>query len=267
MKKMPMASNREITDCIESIAPLHYQEEWDNSGYQLGDPSEQCTGVMVCVDATEDIVSEAAAKGCNLIIAHHPLMFRGVKQILGRNRVERVIAHALRLGVTIYSCHTSIDNAPNGVSWSMANMLGAHPVKILSPSHDGVTGCGIVADLDSGMTAGQLVELAKASFGSPVARCSCPPPADMTIKRVAMCGGAGSDFIPQAIALGAQAYITSDTKLNFFLDHCDDIFIIDLGHYETEECTKELFCRAITEKFPNFAVYYPENETNPIHYL
>ena len=65
MKKMPMASNREITDCIESIAPLHYQEEWDNSGYQLGDPSEHCTGVMVCVDATEDIVSEAAAKGCN----------------------------------------------------------------------------------------------------------------------------------------------------------------------------------------------------------
>ena len=85
-------TNREITDTIEEFAPLSLQESWDNSGWQLGAPDATCSGVILCVDVTPDIIREAKEKGCNLIVSHHPLMFKGVKQITGRDRVERSIA-------------------------------------------------------------------------------------------------------------------------------------------------------------------------------
>ena len=80
-------TNREITDVIETVAPLSLQESWDNSGWQTGDPDAECSGVLLCVDVTPEIIDEAVDRGCNLIISHHPLIFKGVKQIIGRNRV------------------------------------------------------------------------------------------------------------------------------------------------------------------------------------
>lgn len=259
---------RQIIGAIEEIAPLRLQEEWDNSGFQAGHPDEECTGALVCVDVTVEVIREAVSRGCNLIVAHHPLLFRGIRQVLGRNRVERALEEALRSGVTVYSAHTSVDNAPGGVSWQMARMLGLSDCTVLSPLHSGSSdGCGIVGTLPRRLTAEALAALVKDTFSSPVARCSDPAKAAPEISRIALCGGAGSDFIPAAIAAGAQAYINSDTKLNFFLDHADDIFLIDIGHYESEKCTKHIFYRAISEKFPNFAVYYSDVEQNPIHYL
>ncbi len=259
---------RDITDTLEAFAPLCYQEEWDNSGYQVGHPDRECTGALLCVDATEEIIDEAVTRGCNLIIAHHPLLFQGIKQILGRNRVERVTEKAIRHGVTIYSCHTSVDNAPGGVSWTMADMLGLKDTATLSPTGTAPgTGCGIVGNLPGPMSPLELVGKVKQTFSSPVARCSQPPSPDEPIARIALCGGAGSDFIGDAIRRGAQAYITSDTKHNYFLDHVGDIFIIDIGHYESESCTKQIFYHVLSEKFPNFALHYSEIEKNPINYL
>lgn len=259
---------RDITDTLESFAPLRYQEEWDNSGYQVGNPFRECTGVLLCVDATEDIIDEAVARGCNLIIAHHPLLFHGVKQILGRNRVERAVEKAICNGVTIYSCHTAVDNAPGGVSWTMAEMLGLKDTVILSPAGTTPdTGCGVAGNLPEPMFPLELVEKVKQTFSSPVARCSELPASAEPITRIALCGGAGSDFIGDAIRLGAQAYITSDTKHNYFLDHVGDIFIIDIGHYESESCTKQIFYHVLSENFPNFALHYSEIEKNPINYL
>lgn len=262
-------THREIAAAIEQTAPLHLQEQWDNSGFQTGYPDSECTGVLLCVDATEDIVKEAAERHCSLIVAHHPLIFRGVRQLLFRNRVERTIAEAISRKITIYSSHTSADNAPHGVSWLMADKLGLTDCHVLSPlpGSDSNTGCGATGYLPRPLDAGALVQLVKNTFGSPVARCSDPSVIKTPVTRIALCGGAGSDFITQAIETGAQAYITSDTKHNFFLDHADDIFIIDIGHYESENCTKEIFYRAISEKFPKFAVYYSDIEQNPIHYL
>lgn len=259
---------RDITDTLETFAPLRYQEEWDNSGYQVGTPCRECTGALFCVDVTEDIIDEAVARGCNLIIAHHPLLFRGVKQILGRNRVERAVEKAIRNGVTIYSCHTAVDNAPGGVSWTMAEMLGLKDTTTLSPSGTVPgTGCGVAGNLPEPMFPLELVEKVKRTFSSPVARCSELPTSAEPITKIALCGGAGSDFIGDAIRLGAQAYITSDTKHNYFLDHVGDIFIIDIGHYESESCTKQIFYHVLSEKFPNFALHYSEIEKNPINYL
>ncbi|MDE7126177.1 MAG: Nif3-like dinuclear metal center hexameric protein [Muribaculaceae bacterium] len=236
-------THRQIIKAIEEIAPLSLQEEWDNSGFQAVAPDDECTGALLCVDVTEDIISEARSRGCSLVISHHPLLCRGIKQVLGRKRVDRTLAEALRNDITIYSAHTSADNAPDGVSWEMARRLGLTGCTVLAPHHgsEGKAGCGVIGTLQEAITPGQLVEKIKTAFNSPVARCSDPQKASPLITKIALCGGAGSDFIPAAIAAGAQAYINSDTKLNFFLDNADDIFIIDIGHYESENCTKDIF--------------------------
>lgn len=260
--------NYDITNAIESLAPLRLQEDWDNSGYQIGNPGDECSGVLLCVDVTPAIIKEAVAKKCNLIISHHPLLFRGVKQITGRNRVERTIVEAILNNITVYSSHTAVDNAPQGVSWAMAEMLGLTNCRPLVPIRgEENAGCGVVGDLTSPLSPEELVKRVKTAFGSPVARCSDIPRGQEKISTVALCGGAGAEFITSAIAMGAQAYITSDTKLNYFLDYVDDIFLIDIGHYESEKCTKHIFYHLLSEKFPNFALFISESEKNPINYL
>lgn len=257
----------DIISSIESVAPRHWQEDFDNTGLQIGSTGEICTGVLLCVDITEPIIDEAVERGCNLIVTHHPVMFRGVKTIAGRNRVERVIVDAIRRGVTIYSCHTSIDNAPlHGVSWEMARRLGLEGITTLTAA-EGQPGLGAAGDLPEPMAALDFVSHVKRTFGSRVARCSAPESAPAVIRRVALCGGAGAEFLPEAIASGADAYVTSDSKLNYFLDYAESILLVDIGHFESEECTKDIFYQIITEKFPNFAVYKSQNEKNPINYL
>ena len=150
----------------------------------------------------------------------------------------------------------------------MAEMLGLNEVRTLAPvSKDASIGCGVVGNLAQPLTPIELVEKVKSTFGSPVARCSALPSSDEILTRIGLCGGAGTDFIPDAIRQGARAYITSDTKLNYFLDHVGDIFIIDIGHFESESCTKQIFYHILSEKFPNFALHYSEIEKNPINYL
>lgn len=258
---------REITDAIEAFAPLHLQESYDNTGYQTGNPEAEATGALLCVDVTEEILDEAKARGCNLVISHHPLLFRGVKCVIGRNRPERALAKAIRDGITVYSSHTATDSARGGVSQRMAEKLGLSNVRVLVPTSPGApTGLGAVGDLPSPLAAPQLAAKVKEAFGCEVLRTSRPNEG-LTISRVALCGGSAAEFIPDAIAAGAQAYITADCKLNQFLDHAPDIWLIDAGHYETEQCTKQIFFNVLTEKFPNFAVCYSEKEKNPIIYL
>lgn len=262
-----MITKRDIINALEIVAPLNLQESYDNSGVQIADTSGKCSGVMICVDVTPGIIDEAVRKNCNLIVTHHPLMFRPVKSIQQRNRVEQSIMAAIRAGIDIYSCHTSIDNAPSGrsVSHQMARMLNLSDIKTLVPIDSDGAGSGIIAELPRPMTVSQVVELIKTTFHSPVARCA-PAPDSTLITRIALCGGAGADFIPQAIAQGARLYLTSDCKHNHFIDHRQQIFLVDIGHFESEECTKEIFYQIISEKFPNFAVYKSEKEKNPITY-
>lgn len=263
----------DIAAVIERIAPPQLQESYDNTGWQLIAPENgaeaECTGVMVCVDATEAIVDEVAEAGCNLLLTHHPVLFRGQKSFTGATQVERVIMRAMRRGVSIYSCHTAIDSAPGGISACIASRLGLENVEVLVPNPSRPdAGLGVVGNLPApGMTPGELAERVKAALGSPVARCTRPRRPLEPVVRVALCGGSGSEFIPQAVAAGAQAYITSDVRHHDFVDHTPDIFIVDVGHFEAEACAKDIFYHAITEKFPNFAVRYPTTEKNPIIYL
>lgn len=255
-------TNSDITAIIESVCPLEAQESWDNSGWQVGNPSAECRGVLLCVDVTEEILDEARRRGCNLVIAHHPLLFHATRRITGRDRVERCVAQAFRDGISVYSAHTSCDCARTGVSVEIARILGLAYLGPLTPS-----GLGAVGTLPCPMHWREFISMVKHRLGIPCVRISLPPDDNLTIATVAICGGAGADLLPAAIDAGAQVLVTADCKHNQFLDHTGSIMLVDAGHFETEQCTKEIFYRAITEKIPNFAVWKSAAEKNPVLYL
>jgi len=261
-----MTTRADVIAAVAAYAPPGLQESWDNSGVQLGlGLDAPCTGVLVCVDVTPAVVDEAAALGCNLIVSHHPLIFKGLRSITGATAVERAVAAALRADIAVYSAHTSLDSAPGGISREMAAMLGARVTGVLEPSATQPdAGLGVVAELPRPMAAADFARLCADTFGSPHPRVSAGTGAP--IARVAMCGGSGGEFIPRAIAAGADAYVTGDIRYHDFVDHGSRILLLDVGHFESESCAKSIFYRVITEKIPNFAVHYSKQQ-NPVHYL
>lgn len=259
-------SKRDIINTVIDFAPLSLQESWDNSGVQVGDMDSPCTGVMLCVDCTPDVLDEAIARGCNLVVSHHPLLFRGLKQICpGRSLVEDSVIKAISNGISIFASHTALDSAIDGISWQMARMLGAKPTEVLSPGATAETGLGVIAEFPEKITASEFIAKIKNAFGSPIVRCSEMP--RHGIKRIGICGGSGGEFIPAAIAAGCDAYLTSDTRYHDFVDYGKRIFLTDIGHFESEACAKQIFYNVISKFFPNFAIYNSESERNSIKYL
>ena len=116
-----------IISAIEEFAPPSLQESWDNTGLQVGSRRADCSGVLLCVDVTPAVVREAVGRGCNLIVSHHPLIFKGLKHITGNTPVEEAVALAIKNDITVYSSHTAADSAVGGVSYEMARRLGARP--------------------------------------------------------------------------------------------------------------------------------------------
>ncbi len=369
----------DIIAAIEQFAPRDLQENWDNTGLQVGSRMAECSGVLLCVDCTPTVVDEAISRSCNLIVTHHPLIFKGLKSLTGSTQIEISVMKAIAAGISIYSSHTALDSTIGGVSYEMARRLGVKPVRVLdaiaprwvrisvmvpeakadelrlalfdagcgeialgergqatgydccsynvsgigtfrplagsnpalgaqdelhyeaevcismlvsrrllgrvrevisevhpyeSPVVEVVDiqnpmeaiGLGIIGNLEEELTYGELIERVKATFASPIVRHTVIANPDKPVRRIAMCGGSGGEFIPRAIAAGAEVYINSDTKYHDFVDYAGDIFIIDIGHFESEQVTKDIFYHVITQKFANFAVYKSTTEKNPINY-
>src|ERR1051326_2860947 len=140
---------KQIISFLQSIAPLSLQEEYDNSGILIGNEENEISGVLITLDCTEEILEEAIKKNCNLIIAHHPIIFKGLKKIAGRNYVERTVEKAIRNNISIYAIHTNLDNVSVGVNKKICEKLGLANCKILFPSPLGkdTTGSGMVGVL------------------------------------------------------------------------------------------------------------------------
>jgi dinuclear metal center YbgI/SA1388 family protein len=360
----------EITDFLESIAPLNYQEDYDNSGLIVGHANDEIHAALVALDCTEQIVDEAIAKNCNLIITHHPIVFKGLKKFNGKTYVERVVLKAIKNNIALYAIHTNLDHVDHGVSGEICKRLGIQNAKILSPKNNllkklvtfcptaqadqvrnalfaagagnignysecsfnaegegtfkgnekanpfvgekGVqhhetevrietifktqderkillallenhpyeevaydiyplanklenVGAGMVGWLPQEMDNMDFLHLVKEKMQAKVIRHT--ELLSKKIKKVAVCGGSGGFLLKDAIAAGADAFITADFKYHEFFDAEQKLIICDIGHYESEQFTSNLLIDNIQEKFHNFAIRLTEHNTNPINYF
>lgn len=361
----------EITDFIESVAPLAMQESYDNAGLIVGDRKVEATGALICLDVTEEVVDEAISLGFNLIIAHHPFVFGGLKKFSGGSDVERTLVKAIKNDVAVYAAHTNLDNMLlNGVNSKIASKLGLADTRILSPmggnlrkivvfvptanaeavrnamfeagagsignynscsynlqgegsfkAEEGcnpyvgeigqthfepetrietiapkhlvskvvsamlsvhpyeepafdiypldnsfaMAGSGIIGTLPKPENAAEFLQRVKQIFGCGCIRHTRLP--ETPIKKVAVCGGAGSFLICDAMRAGADILLTADIKYHQFFDARYPFVLADIGHYESEQFTKELFYELVTGKFSNFAVRLTKVNTNPIKYV
>lgn len=254
---------RDIANVIEEFAPLRLQEDYDNAGLQVGDPESTVNAVMLCLDVTMEVLEEANRRQCDMIVSHHPLIFRGLKSLTGADETQRIVIKALEAGVAIYAAHTNLDSAWNGVSHEMAHMLGLKDIRVLVPSQPGAdTGLGVVGNVDPTPTL-EFLRKVKEKFNVKALRYSTQS-SKIVVKRVALCGGSGASFIRDAIAADADIYITGDVKYHEFAGYGDDILIADIGHYESELCSMKIFSRIIRQQYPKLVVYFSDDQKSPI---
>lgn len=258
-----MITVAEIASAIEEFAPRQLQESYDNAGLQIGDPSMSVSGVIVCLDTTFNILKEAIKRRCNLIVSHHPLLFGGMKHITPLTEQGRIIMEAIRAGIAVYAAHTNLDRTWEGVSYEMAHSLHLSDISVLAPdAADATKGLGII-----GTTAPQpalaFLRQVKDTFGVECLRYSHNMPS-LTVRKVAVCGGAGASLIHQAIERGADVIVTGDIKYHDYTSYSGRILIADIGHFESEICTKKIFARLLHDKFPDLPTYLSECEMSPI---
>ena len=359
----------QLTSYLESIAPLAYQEDYDNAGLIVGHPDQEIHQALISLDCIEAVVDEAIATGCQLIISHHPIVFKGLKKFNGKTYVERVVEKAIRNNIALYAIHTNLDNIHTGVNARICQTLGLQNCHILAPKHGLLkklvtyvpdehaervrnalfhagagnigdysecsfssagsgtfkggddtnpyvgqpgerhtesevkvetvypanleskiimalvlahpyeevaydlymltnqhqqVGSGMVGELEMPMDEDKFLFLVKDRLGAQVIRHTALR--HKTVKKVAVCGGAGGFLLKQAIATGADFFITADYKYHEFFDADGRIVIADVGHFESEQFTQQLLLEIIQKKFSNFAVRLTETNTNPVKY-
>lgn len=259
---------QEVIDHLHEIAPNHLQESYDNAGLIVGHGDKVCTGVITCLDSTEAVLAEALKKGCNLIVAHHPIVFKGLKRFNGNTYVERVVMQAIANDIAIFAIHTNLDNVMrNGVNEMIANKIGLQDLTILAPKDPIETkvGAGMIGLLPSLVDATAFLHHLKKSMN--VNTIKYTDTLGKKVAKVAVCGGAGGFLLDTAVQAGADIFITADYKYHEYFDADGRIIIADIGHYESEQYTVDLLQRLISNKFRTFAAHCTEIVTNPIKYL
>jgi len=256
---------QDIADLLESWAPAPVAESYDNVGLLVGLPHMEATGVLVNLDCTEAVVDEAIARGINMIVAHHPIWFTGRKRLNGEDYISRTIMKAVKHDIALYACHTNLDNVRTGVNQRIADKLGLSDTTFLRPKADGEYGSGLIGKLAAPMQKKEFMGLVKETFhcgGIRYADC----PREM-IATVAVCGGSGSFLTADARKAGADALVTADITYHKYFDNEDELLLMDIGHYESEQFTSDLIVSYLSEKIPNFAIYLSEVKTNPVKYF
>lgn len=254
---------QQIFQTIESVAPRELQESYDNAGLQCGDPHSEVSRVLTCLDVTEAVVEEAHQLGCQLIVSHHPLLFHGTRCINPEaDYISRVLWLSIRYGIAIYAAHTNLDKAPGGMNHRLADLLGLTDVCPLSEY-------GVYGRLPRVMGASELLAHLQQHLGGPlkynrdaVALGSLKP----MLSTLALCTGSGSDFIPEAEALGVDAYLTGEMHYHSWFGH-PNLLIVEAGHFETEKVAPALLSDIITAAHPEVECFTSAHHQSPTLYL
>ena len=258
----------ELVAAIEEFAPLDLQVDYDNSGLIVGRLDDEVHAALLAVDVTEEVLDEAEREGCDIIITHHPIIFSPIKRLNSATYVERCVERAIRKGIALYACHTNLDSVPGGTSWRVGAMLGLDAMTVLEPRKGNAeVGFGVVGMLPRAESAMALLARVKSIFGVEALRYSDIPSEDMMVRRVAVCTGAGRSNIGDALAAGAELYITADLRYNDFMMGENRMIIADIGHFESEFCAISILDDVLSKKMCNFAVRKSANSRNPIHYM
>ncbi|MBS1681774.1 MAG: Nif3-like dinuclear metal center hexameric protein [Bacteroidetes bacterium] len=367
---MATTTIKDVIAHLENLAPRAYQENYDNSGLLTGEKNWLVKNILVSLDCTEAVVEEAIRQDCNLIVAHHPIIFKGLKKLTGQTYVERTIIKAIKNDIAIYAIHTNLDNVHTGVNQKIAEQIGLKNTRVLQPKsellmklvtfipqanagdvlnalhqagagnigeykncsfqvmghgtfmptpnatpHVGKAnqielveevraevifpeylsqkivqtlkevhpyeevayyisslknenqevGSGMIGELEKPMEPIEFLNGLKKQMNLKMIRHT--PLLNRPVRKVAVCGGAGSFLLPAAIGQGADVFISADFKYHEFFDAEEKIVIADIGHYESEQYTKDLLVDVLKEKFTTFAIIFSKSVTNPISYL
>lgn len=364
-----MTKIKDIINYLEQFSPPSYQESYDNAGLLTGNKNASVEGILISLDATEAVIDEAISRKCNLIVSHHPVIFRGLKKLTGSNYVERTIIKAIKNDIALYAIHTNLDNVHTGVNRKIAEKLSLKNLRILAPKNDQLQklttfiprentdevmeavyqagagaigdyskcsfrvagtgtflpndeanphigeagklekveedrvevifprylknqvvaalkkahpyeevafylydlanenqeiGSGMIGELEKPMAAGEFIGYLKEKMGLKVVKHTHLQ--KKQVKKVAVCGGAGSFLLKHAISQSSDIFISSDFKYHEFFDAEDKIIIADIGHYESEVFTKELVYEILYKNFSNIALHLCMVNTNPVTY-
>ena len=268
---------RDVKSYLEIYAPVKIQESYDNCGLIVGDEHMELTGVLTTLDVMEAVVDEAISKGFNMIVSHHPIVFFGLKKFSTNTYVERTILKAIKNDIAIYAMHTNLDKVYNGVNQKILSMLDIKNCSILKMEEAkgnppgspwGVAGHGMVGVLEKSEFIIDFLERVKKVFGCETIKHTCTN--NKKIRTIAVCGGAGFSLLRDAMKAKADIFLTSDITYHQFFDADGKIVLADIGHYESEQFTKELLKEIVEESFiQSFRtnVIISKTHTNPVRYI
>lgn len=256
---------QQIVDYLDNVFHPELQEDYDNSGFLLGNGTSDYRGALVALDLTPEVIDEAVQQSLNLIVTHHPFIFRGLRRVTDGNEPGRMVQALIRHDIAVYAAHTNLDNLAWGVNGILSEKLGLYNCRILKPmdTHQ-EAGAGMVGELAEEMPTEKFLRQVKETLGLATVRYAGH---GTTVRKVAVCGGAGGFLIEEAHAAGADIYLTADLKYHDFQRCTDRMVVADIGHYESEQFTKEIIFHTISEKFSNFAVRISERQQSLVRYI
>lgn len=241
-----MVKVKEIYDCIDAFAPFATQMDFDNAGLLVGDSQAEVSRVLLALDGTMDVVREAERKRCQLIVTHHPLIFHPLKTVRPEDPTQAIVARLIRKNIALICAHTNLDAAPGGVNDVLMDCLGAKVTGVLEPMGEGY-GMGRVGELKAPMEPKVFAAMVKKTLGAKAVRATL---GKSPVKRLAVCGGAGSDLLELAVSLGADAYVTADVKHHEFLAaQALGVTLVDGGHFSTENPMMPVLAERLSRTF------------------
>lgn len=266
---------KEVVFALERFAPLPLQEDFDNAGLQVGVTEAEASGALLCLDVTEEVLDEALSLGCNLVISHHPLLFHPLRCVSDADYVQRCVRKAVINDITVYSAHTNLDNAEDGVNFKIAEKLGLTQLELVNPRAVAVKQGGVQRSVTAGSGVTGLLPEAEDSLMflqriKSVFQVECLLHNELLtrlVSRVVVCGGAGDFLLPQAVEMKADAFLTGEMHYHQYFGYDGQLQIAVLGHYQSEQYSKEIFHDILHELFPELPLYLSNVNTNPIKYL
>lgn len=258
----------DIIKALEQVAPLSWQESYDNAGLIVGNKEQEISGVLICLDVFPSTVHEAIENNCNLIISHHPFIFKGIKKLAYNSDIDNILSLSYKNSVSIYASHTNMDVCSSGVNYMLVKTLKLENIRPLQKSkqneENNYLGLGAIGELSKAMKGRDFFDIVKQKLN--LATIRYVGDGEREIKRIGLCGGAGVEFVQEAIENNCDCYLTGDVKYHEFLSVENKILLADIGHFESEQFVMQRFKEIINNAFVQLSNVIISKQTNKVKF-